>query len=111
MKEEKKRITDDLKYFAKKDTKVKGNWKTIFPSFGRSISEETSENAEEVEEYTALLPVEHTLELRLQDIDAALEKIKKGDYGKCEKCHKEIEPKRLVVNPEARVCMGCGEKK
>lgn len=104
--EEKKRITADLKYFAKKDPKIKGNWKTKFPFFGRSNEDD---NADEVEEYTALLPVEHTLELRLKDIDLALGKIKKNKYGKCEKCKKEIEPKRLIVNPEARVCMKCGK--
>lgn len=109
--EERKRITADLKFFAKKDPKVKGNWKTLFPFFGRGVSEDEGDNAEEVEEYVSLLPVEHTLELRLKDINLALGKIKEGDYGQCEKCHKKIETKRLIVNPEARVCMDCGNEK
>lgn len=106
LKKEKERLTKDLKFFAKKDPKIKDNWKTKFPSFGRSNEDA---NAEEVEKYVDLLPVEHTLELRLKDINIALGKIKKNKYGKCEKCKKEIEEKRLMVNPEARVCMKCGK--
>lgn len=106
LEEEKKRLTKDLKSFAKEDPKIKGNWKTEFPSFGRSGEDD---NAEEVEKYADLLPVEYTLELRLKDINISLVKIKENKYGKCEKCGKEIEEKRLIVNPEARVCMKCGK--
>ncbi len=34
------------------------------------------ESAERIEAYESLLPIEHTLELRLKDIDDALEKLK-----------------------------------
>ncbi|MFH0907015.1 MAG: TraR/DksA C4-type zinc finger protein [bacterium] len=106
---EKNKITKDLKVFAKKDPKIKGNWLTRFPFF-RNTHSHKDESAEEIEGYENLLPVEHTLELRLQDIDIALEKIKKGKgYGKCEKCNKNINPKRLEIVPEARVCMKCGK--
>jgi len=47
------------------------------------------------------------LELKLKNVDLALEKIKKGKYGICEKCGKEIEEKRLEVYPEARLCQKC----
>ena len=36
-----------------------------------------------------------------------LEKIKKGKYGICEKCGKEIPLERLEVSPEARFCLKC----
>src|SRR3989344_643904 len=45
------------------------------------------------------------LRLRLKDIDLALEKIKKGRYGYCEKCGKDISPARLKILPEARFCV------
>jgi DnaK suppressor protein len=53
------------------------------------------------------------LELKLRDVDIALEKIQKdlpaeaGNYGKCEKCGKEIEEERLKAVPEARLCIKC----
>lgn len=106
---EKKRLTKDLKFFAKKDSKLKGNWLTRFPFFGMNRSHK-DESAEEIEEYENLLPVEHTLELRLKDIEEALEKIKKSDYGKCNNCKKEIDLERLKVIPEAKLCLKCGKE-
>lgn len=106
---EKKRLIKDLGFFAKKDPLLKGNWLTRFPFFGLNRSRK-DENAEEIEGYENLLPVEHTLELRLEDIENALVKIKKGNYGQCEKCQKKIESKRLEVVPEARLCMKCSKE-
>ncbi len=107
---EKKKLTKELKFFAKKDPQLRGNWLTRFPFFNLSRSHK-DENAEEIEEYENLLPVEQSLELRLKDIEDALAKIKKGVYGQCEKCKKEIEIKRLEVVPEARLCLKCGKEK
>ena len=63
--------------------------------------------ADEVEEYSALLPIEYALELKLKNIDLALEKMKGEKYGICEKCGKEIEERRLEVLPEAKYCLRC----
>lgn len=106
----KKQLTQQLQSFAKKDPRLKGDWDTSFPKFGNHRSEQ-DENADEVEQYEALLPVEHALEKRLVDVDKALEKIAKGKYGKCEKCQKPIEPKRLQVVPEATLCIKCKDAK
>ena len=56
------------------------------------------------------MSVEHTLELRLKDINNALEKIKNNDYGLCDKCKKEIEIKRLKIVPEAKQCLKCSKE-
>lgn len=102
--EEQKRIQDELGAFAAKDPNLKGDWDSKLPQFGDRTSEQ-DENQDEVEEYVDVLPVEHSLELRLQDINLALEKIVKGTYGTCEKCGKEIELERLKADPEARTCV------
>ncbi len=109
LEKEKKQIIKELKGFAKQDKKIRGNWRTIFPLFGFHRSEQ-DENINEVERYESLLPVEHTLELRLKDIEDALEKIKKGKYGFCERCGQPISLKRLEVYPEARLCLKCFKK-
>jgi len=106
---EKKRLTKDLEFFAKKNPKVKWDWRTIFPFFSGRASDR-DESAEEIETYGNLLPVEHTVELRLKDVERALRKLKNGKYGKCEKCKKDIETKRLKAIPEARLCISCGKK-
>jgi len=104
LEKEKVSTEEQLQVFAKKDKKLAGDWETRFPKFnGGNLEEE----ADEVEEYEALLPIEFILENKLKNINLALEKIKKGEYGKCEKCEKEISRERLEVCPEARFCLKC----
>ena len=109
LEKEKLKLIKDLKSFANRDTKIKGNWLTRFPFFGINRSH-NDESAEKIEEYENLLSVEHTLELRLKDINNALDKIKSNTYGICEKCKKEIELKRLKIVPEAKRCLKCSRE-
>jgi len=107
---EKERISieAELNNFADKDKRLKGDWDTRFPETnGGSGGQVLEDAADQVEEYTNLLPVEYSLELRLKNINLALEKIKRGEYGKCEKCGKEIEEKRLKIYPAAILCSNC----
>jgi len=104
----KESITKELKTFAKKDDHPKGDWETIYPNRENGSMEE---EADEVQEYDNMLPVEYSLELKLKDINLALEKIEKGEYGSCENCGKQIEEERLRVAPEARLCMICNNNK
>ncbi|PJE68558.1 hypothetical protein COU96_03220 [Candidatus Shapirobacteria bacterium CG10_big_fil_rev_8_21_14_0_10_38_14] len=48
---------------------------------------------------------------RLIQIKKALTRIKLGKYGICERCGKMIDTDRLVVMPEATVCIDCERKK
>jgi len=108
LEKEKKQIEKQLKTFATKDKNVKGDWDTKFPNLnGASGEADLETSADEVEEYNSLLPIEYNLELRLQNINDALKKIKKRDYGICEKCKKQIPNERLRVYPEAKLCMKC----
>jgi DnaK suppressor protein len=97
-------IEKELKNFAEKDHNLPGDWDTRFPKLNGGNLEEA---ADEVEEYSNLLSQEYSLELRLRDIDSALEKIKNGTYGICERCKKEISIERLMVSPEAKTCNKC----
>ncbi|OGZ18966.1 MAG: hypothetical protein A2175_01400 [Candidatus Nealsonbacteria bacterium RBG_13_42_11] len=111
--EKEKQITERaLEKFAKKDDKVKGDWDTIFPKFngGETGSAALEKAADEVEEYSTLLPIEHGLETKLQNINLALEKVQKEKYGVCEKCGKEIEIEKLKISPETRLCLKCQDK-
>ena len=109
LEKEKIAIEKELRTFAKKDKKLKGDWDTRFPSWdGDSSSSSAMETAaDEVEEYSTLLPIEHSLELKLKDINTALQKLKKKKYGICEKCGEKINEKRLKIYPEARTCNKC----
>lgn len=46
----------------------------------------------------------------LEEIGAALDRIKEGTFGRCEECEKDIPPARLEVLPYARYCVPCAEK-
>ena len=46
----------------------------------------------------------------LRDIDDALRKIHRKEYGKCEVCTENIGKERLEVMPQARLCIGCQEE-
>lgn len=43
----------------------------------------------------------------LDDIEAALRKIEKSEFGLCESCHKKIPSARLHAMPWARCCIQC----
>lgn len=105
---ERNSIEQELEKFAKKDKKLKDDWDTKYPKLnGGSGGQTLEEAADEVEEYSNRLSVEFSLETRLRDINSALERIKKGKYGLCEKCGKPIPQTRLKVVPEARTCKKC----
>lgn len=100
--EEKSRIESELSRFAA-PTGVPGDYETRFENIGTDMDE----NASEVEGYTDNLALENTLEKRLKDTSDALDRIKKGTYGICENCNKEIDMKRLRAYPAARICIKC----
>lgn len=104
LKFEKDSLENELSRFAKKDDMPKGDWETKYPNREDGDREE---EADEVEEYNNLVPVEHALELKLRDVNLALEKITQGKYGICENCKEEIEEERLKACPEARTCINC----
>ncbi len=99
------KLQDELASFSKKDEQVKGDYDTNFPDFGTTQS--VDEEALEVAAYDSALPVEYALELRLANINKALDKIKNGSYGQCEKCSEKIDIKRLEAMPEATLCLKC----
>jgi DnaK suppressor protein len=46
----------------------------------------------------------------LQMVENALDRIRKGSFGECISCGKEINPKRLEAVPWTRHCIECQEK-
>lgn len=43
-------------------------------------------------------------------VQKALAKLHLGTYGKCEKCHGEIDPARLKAFPAATLCLKCAQR-
>lgn len=78
-----------------------------FVTEDRSIIVEPGTDASVLSGHERIVVLEQRLKNDLREIEAALGKIKKGTYGKCEKCKKAIEVKRLEVKPEAVYCLKC----
>lgn len=97
----KKELEKELSRFAEKTSK--DNWETKYPQ----MNNPEEDKVDEIEEYENILPVEKSLEEKLKDVNEALEKIEKGEYGKCSECGAMISEDRLNVLPEARTCDIC----
>jgi DnaK suppressor protein len=74
--------------------------------FGSDI-DHFEEESDEAEELGNQLAIAQDLKKRLDDIEVALEKIREGKYGICEKCGREIETEILDIDPESRLCKNC----
>jgi RNA polymerase-binding transcription factor DksA len=46
----------------------------------------------------------------LDEVDAALERLREGNYGKCQECGKEISRGRLEALPYAPLCIHCAHQ-
>jgi RNA polymerase-binding protein DksA len=46
----------------------------------------------------------------LEEITAALDRIKQGNFGRCEECQGEIPKARLQAVPYTRYCVDCARK-
>lgn len=75
------------------------------PDMGSDTEGEVAEEeADEAEEYSKNLGIKQVLKERLNDIKNALDKILRGEYGKCENCGMEVEAEVLKADPESRYC-------
>jgi RNA polymerase-binding transcription factor DksA len=99
----------ELKNIAKRDIEDENNWNSVFPRLD-SGNFNIEDASDEVEEYINRMPVENALELRLKAVNEALERIKRGAYGKCKNCEGDIPLKRLKVLPETEICLKCKTK-
>ncbi len=76
------------------------------PDFGDDI-DSGDEETDETEEFSTQLSIAQNYKEKLVDVDVALGKIKKHEYGICEKCEKKISTDVLEVVPESRFCKKC----
>lgn len=62
------------------------------------------------ESHTRTVALVSQLKRMGSSIKAALFRMKKGSYGKCEKCGQSIESVRLLAMPTATLCLKCSKK-
>ncbi len=74
--------------------------------FGGDVDDNSEEQGES-EELANALAQGQALRDRINEIDSALNKMREGNYGICEKCGMEISEKELDLIPETRLCEHC----
>ena len=103
-------LIKELETIATPDSKVKGDWDIKHSEWGENqiTSQEelrSGESVNEIDEDMKNKALSDSLELRLKDVNDALERMKYGIYGICEVCKKEIPIERLEANPAAKTDM------
>ncbi len=76
----------------------------------RGIYNSPDDDVKEQVDHERVDAIRRELEFNLEETNKALDKIKKGKYGFCEKCGDLIDTARLAVNPLARFCLKCEKK-
>lgn len=107
LEEERSLLTKELETVAAPDPNVKDDWDIKHEEWGEdqitSREElETGENVNESDEDMKNKSLSDRLELRLREVNDALEKVENKTYGICEVCKKEIDIGRLKANPAAK---------
>ncbi|MEK7087136.1 MAG: TraR/DksA C4-type zinc finger protein [Patescibacteria group bacterium] len=100
-------LTQELETIATPDPNVKGDWDIKHEEWSEDqiTSREALEGDESVNESDEDMKnkaLSDRLELRLKEVNDALEKIDGETYGICEACNKPIDIERLKANPAAK---------
>lgn len=78
-----------------------------FSAEDRSIIQEPGTDAADLFGHEKAVVLEGQLKSELKQVEVALDKFKKGTYGKCEKCGAKIDVARLEARPSAIYCLKC----
>ena len=82
---------------------------------GKDLSVDDSETPDPVDlavrnySKNVMLAVSENESRQLALVDEALLRVGDGEYGLCQNCENEIQPKRLAAIPWARYCLSCQE--
>ncbi len=77
---------------------------------GLDEASESGTDSWKADVHSRLVAIKNDLTSLSKKITHALTNIKKGTYGKCERCKKAIEPERLEAMPTATLCISCSKK-
>jgi RNA polymerase-binding protein DksA len=77
------------------------------PSYSNHLADEGTTTYQQ----EANLALERHLQRELAGVEAALERIANGSYGRCENCGGEIGLERLEALPTATLCIDCKSRR
>jgi RNA polymerase-binding transcription factor DksA len=72
-----------------------------------TVDQHPADTADFLEARERTVAVESMLDRRRRQVEMALEKLRRGEYGICERCRRPINPERLSARPDAIYCIDC----
>ncbi len=102
--EEKARLEKELSTVGRINPDNPNDWEAV-PVTSGTREADPNDKADMIEDYETNTAILKQLEIQLQDVSDALEKIENNTYGICEVSGHPIEEGRLNANPAARTCM------
>lgn len=85
-------------------------WLDPAPEPGGFAHTHAAEAASELCDHEERMSLRMALRRRLAEVEAALDRIDRNTYGRCERCGRPIRRSRLEALPTARLRMGCQER-
>lgn len=101
---EKVKLVKELETIGRKNPSVPGDWEAKATDLDADSADE-NETADELEEFEDNAAIVRKLEVQLQEVEKALQKIQNDTYSKCDICGEEIPEDRLMANPAAITCL------
>ncbi len=99
-----KLVETELKSVGQKNPTNPADWEAK-PDIMDALPADSNEVADTIESYEENSGILKQLEIRFNELKAAIERIESGIYGICEVDHEPIEIKRLEANPAATRCI------
>ncbi len=100
---ERMKLLSELSKYARINPDNQNDWEPIAGNLNAEQAE-AEERAGEITDFEERSAIEYELEKQLHDVDDALVRIEKEEYGLCAVCKGEIEEERLLVNLAAKTC-------
>ncbi|MHB8660451.1 MAG: TraR/DksA family transcriptional regulator [Minisyncoccota bacterium] len=100
---EKARLESQMGGIGRRNPQVPDDWEPVPPETGNEA--DIADQADVVTSREGNAAILADLEARYDTILAALSRIGKKTYGKCEVCGKKIEEARLEADPAATTCV------
>lgn len=100
--EEKVRLESELLSIGRRNPSNPADWEPL-PS-STELEADPNDVATTIEGYEDNAAILKELEIRYNDVLAALVRIEDETYGVCNVCGEKIEEERLIADPAARTC-------
>ncbi len=101
--EEKTKLEGELKSVGRRNPSNPADWEAVPQETG--VEPDPVDAADEVQHFSENRAILTDLENRYNDVLAALSRIKKSTYGKCDVCGAKIEKERLDADSAATTCI------